>query len=105
VYDNVILNSSTGTSGGRTRVSGTGVQTERTTCPAPLDAVRPIPSDEQYIPSLEFDVLVVLRSLCSCGEEEGRGNGREVVKMWKEAGSIARSNRHIQSWVQQLREL
>jgi hypothetical protein len=70
-----------------------------------LDAVRPIPSDEQYIPSLEFDVLVVLRSLCSCGEEEGRGNGREVVKMWKEAGSIARSNRHIQSWVQQLREL
>ena len=67
-----------------------------------LDAVRPVPSDEQYIPLLEFDVITVLQGLCSCGDAEVRESGKEVVESWKEAGKICGSNRHIQSWREEL---
>ena len=35
-----------------------------------LDALRPIPSDEQYIPFIEFDIAKVLKALTCCRETE-----------------------------------
>lgn len=71
-----------------------------------LDAVRPVPSDEQYIPSLEFDVVKVLEALMLCGNVEAKTNGEEVVKLWKTARNATNSsNRHVKSWLKQLDDL
>ena len=68
-----------------------------------LDALRPVPSDEQYIPSLEFDVVKVLEALIHCGDVEAERNCREVVGMWKTARKVTNSsNRHVQFWLKQL---
>ena len=71
-----------------------------------LDALRPIPADEQYIPDLEFDVLKVLEAVICCGDAEAEGNGREVVEMWREARKVTNSsNKHVQLWLKRLEGL
>lgn len=69
-----------------------------------LDAIRPIPSDEQYIPSLEFDVLGVMKSLAHSSDSEVHGNVLEVMKVWR-AANDASSNRHVDTWKKQMDEV
>ena len=68
-----------------------------------LDAIRPIPIDEQYIPSLEFDVLGVMRSLAHSSDSEVLTNVLEVMKVWK--GTDASTNRHVDTWKKQMDEV
>ena len=68
-----------------------------------LDAIRPIPIDEQYIPSLEFDVLGVMRSLAHSSDSEVHTNVLEVMKVWRAAD--ASSNRHVDTWKKQMDEV
>ena len=64
-----------------------------------LDTIRPVPSDEQYIPSLEFDVLTLLQSLSLCSDRTVCDNVLGVVKIWKDAGVLCvSSSKHVQSW-------
>lgn len=67
-----------------------------------LDAIRPVPSDEQYIPLLKFDVLSILRGLCDCSDVMVRENGEKVVKIWKDAGMVCRNNKHVKFWKNEL---
>jgi hypothetical protein len=71
-----------------------------------LDALRPIPCDEQYIPHLEFDVIKVLKALTCCGETEAEENAKEVVKLWRNATNVTNdSNRNVESWLRDLKSL
>ena len=105
--DCVVCVISVGTSGMRRSCSGTGLRTGSTGCPglllrrglgggqwegetpAPenveiieyLNAIRPIPSNEQYLPSLEFDVLSILQSLASSSDDGLRGNVGDVMSV------------------------
>lgn len=68
-----------------------------------LDAIRPIPSDEQYIPSLEFDVLGIMRSLVHCSDSAVSANVLEVMKVWRAAG--VSNGRHVDSWRKEVEEI
>ena len=48
-----------------------------------LDAIRPIPSNKQYLelPSLEFDVLSILQSLAGSSDDGLRGNVGDIVSV------------------------
>ena len=72
-----------------------------------LDALRVVPSDEQCIPHLEFDILEVLQAVIACGDAEAESNGREVVKTWKEStSSVSNSgNKHVKCWFKALEKL
>ena len=94
---------SAGTSGMRRSCSGTGLRTRSTGCPAPptwsrggsgrgrprppenveiiayLNAIHPFPSNEQYLPSLEFDVLSILQSLAGSSDDGVCGNVGDVM--------------------------
>ena len=48
-----------------------------------LNAIRPVPSDEQYIPSLEFDVLTLLKNLSCYSDDTVREDFVEIVKILK----------------------
>ena len=95
----------------RSRDVVTGGQWEGET-PAPenveiiayLDALRPIPSDEQYIPFIEFDIAKVLKALTCCRETEAEKNARDVVKLWMSAKNVTNvSNRHVESWLREIK--
>ena len=66
-----------------------------------LDALRPIPSDEQYILFIEFDIAKVLKALTCCRETEAENNARDVVKLWMSAKNV--SNRHVESWLREIK--
>lgn len=68
-----------------------------------LDAIRPIPIDEQYIPSLEFDVLGIMRSLAHSSDSEVHTNVLEVMKVWR--ATNASSNKHVDTWKKQMDEV
>ena len=66
-----------------------------------LDAIRPIPSDEQYIPSLEFNVLSILRSLAGCSDATVHDNAVEVVRIWR-AVNASTGSKHVKLWKKEL---
>ena len=49
-----------------------------------LDAICPIPSNEQYIPFLKFDIVDTLSKLVRSDDSVVCGNAREVVRQMKE---------------------
>ena len=69
-----------------------------------LDAIRPIPSNEQYLPSLEFDVLSILQSLA--GSSDGlRGNVGDIVSVLSAQGKVMKSrSRHLEGWEKGLQD-
>ena len=116
---------SVGTSGMRRSCSGTGLRTgmpcssdvvsgEQWETPAPenveiiayLDAIRPIPSNEQYLPSLEFDILSILQSLASSSDDGLRGNVGDVVSVLSAQGNVMKSrSRHLEAWKKGLQDI
>ena len=63
-----------------------------------LDAIRPIPSNEQYLPSLEFDVLRILQSLAGSSDDGLRGNVGDVMSVLSAQGKVMKSRcRHLES--------
>ena len=91
---------------------GGGEQWEEET-PAPenveliacLDAIRPIPSNEQYVPSFEFDFLSILQSLAGSSDDGLRGNMGDIVRVLSAQGKVMKSRRrHLEGWKKGLQD-
>ena len=61
-----------------------------------LDAIRPNPSNEQYLPSLEFDVLSILQSLAGSSDDGLRGNVGDIVSVLSAQGKVMKSRRKVE---------
>ena len=71
-----------------------------------LDAIRPIPSNEQYLPSLEFDVLSILQSLAGSSDDGLRGNVGDIVSVLSAQGKVMKSrSRHLEGWKKGLQDI
>ena len=53
-----------------------------------LNAIRPIPSNEQYLPSLEFDILSILQSQAGSSDDGLRGNVGYVMSVLSAQGKV-----------------
>ena len=71
-----------------------------------LDAIRPIPSNEQYLPSLEFDILSILQSLAGSSDDGLRGNVGDIVSVLSAQGKVMKSrSRHLEGWKKGLQDI
>ena len=70
-----------------------------------LDTIRPIPSNEQYLPSLEFDILSILQSLAGSSDDGLRGNVGDIVSVLSAQGKVMKSrSRHLEGWEKGLQD-
>lgn len=71
-----------------------------------LNAVRPVPSDETYIPSLEFDLLPLFKSLSCFSDSTVQGDLQEIGKILKATAVQCGTNRrYVQSFMDELGKL
>ena len=69
-----------------------------------LDAIRPVPSDEQYLPTFKFDVFVLFTKLHGLKDSEISEDLRAIVAMLEDVKLMSK-NEHIASFKETLQKL
>ena len=68
-----------------------------------LDAVRPVPSDEQYLPP-NFDVAELLRKLVEAGDDQVKGSVKVILQEITSQGMTSRSS-HVLEFLEKMTKL
>ena len=70
-----------------------------------LDAIRPVPSDEQYLPP-SFDVAELLRKLVESGAGDGQLRGSvKVILQEITSQSVASRSSHVLAFLEEMSKL
>lgn len=68
-----------------------------------LDAVQPVPSDEQYLPQ-NFDVAELLKKLVEIGDDQVRGSVKVILQRINDQEVISK-NSHVSAFLEEMSTL
>ena len=68
-----------------------------------LDAVRPVPSDEQYLPQ-NFDVAELLKKLVEIGDDQVRGSVKVILQRIN-GQEVMSKNSHVSAFLEEMSTL
>ena len=68
-----------------------------------LDAVRPVPSDEQYLPP-NFNIAELLRKLVEAGDDQVRGSVKVILEEITNQRVVSKSS-HVLAFLEEMSKL